>query len=252
MEPEWDRETLKLAQDEDIFGQEVIKLAKGDDAQEAIYYLSKDGILYRVENDGPKTFIPKVMEDSHDSPITGYLGQQKTSMSLKRIYFWPNMRTDMMNYCTSCDACNRKKTLPHVKKAPLQSFTPTTEPWELTSMDVVGPQVTLLNGNRYGLTFQDYFTKYVEAIPLPDQKANTVAGAFVENIIVDMVRQNDLSLTEEQTSPQVCSKKYVKYWGSKNYRRLVMLPRQMGRLKECTSTQGYAVTLHQREPKRLG
>ncbi|KAG5881432.1 hypothetical protein JTB14_030554 [Gonioctena quinquepunctata] len=47
IEPEWDRSTLKLAQDKDIFCQEVIKLA-----QEAIYYLSNDGIIYRVENDG--------------------------------------------------------------------------------------------------------------------------------------------------------------------------------------------------------
>ncbi|KAG5866373.1 hypothetical protein JTB14_021886 [Gonioctena quinquepunctata] len=189
MEPEWERATLKLAQDKDIFCQEVIKLVKEEDAQEASYYLSKDGILYRVENDGdklivPKTFIPKVMEDFHDSPMAGHPGQQKTLMSLKRRFFWPNMRTDVMKYCTSCDACNRRKTSPHVKKAPLQRFTPTTEPWELTSMDVVGPLVTSLNGNRYLLTFQDYFTKYVEAIPLPDQKADTIARAFVENVIV--------------------------------------------------------------------
>ncbi|KAG5868760.1 hypothetical protein JTB14_034646 [Gonioctena quinquepunctata] len=189
MEPEWERATLKLSQDKDIFCQEVIKLVKEEDAQEASYYLSKDGILYRVESDGdklinPKTFIPKVMEDFHDSPMAGHPGQQKTLMSLKRRFFWPNMRTDVIKYCTSCDACNRRKTSPHVKKAPLQRFTPTTEPWELTSMDVVGPLVTSLNGNRYLLTFQDYFTKYVEAIPLPDQKADTIARAFVENVIV--------------------------------------------------------------------
>ncbi|KAG5870343.1 hypothetical protein JTB14_038039 [Gonioctena quinquepunctata] len=72
----------------------------------------------------------------------------------------------------------------HVKKTPLQSFTSTTEPWELTSIDVVGPLVISLNGNRYLLTFPDYFTKFVEAISLPDQKANTIARAFVENITV--------------------------------------------------------------------
>ncbi|KAG5892262.1 hypothetical protein JTB14_034213 [Gonioctena quinquepunctata] len=185
-------------QDKDIFCQEIIKLVKKEDAQEASYYLSKDGILYRVESDGdklivPKTFIPKVMEDFHDSPMAGHPGQQKTLMSLKRRFLWPNMRTDVIKYCTSCDACNRRKTSPHVKKAPLQRFTPTTEPWELTSMDVVGPLVTSLNGNRYLLTFQDYFTKYVEAIPLPDQKADTIARAFVENVIVRHVRQKLLT-----------------------------------------------------------
>ncbi|KAG5876855.1 hypothetical protein JTB14_023549 [Gonioctena quinquepunctata] len=123
---------------------EVIKLVKEEDAQEASYYLSKDGILYRVENDGdklivPKTFIPKVMEDFHDSPMAGHPGQQKTLMSLKRRFFWPNMRTDVIKLHSTLHS--------------------TTEPWELTSMDVVGPLVTSLNGNRYLLTFQDYFTK---------------------------------------------------------------------------------------------
>ncbi|KAG5873006.1 hypothetical protein JTB14_025403 [Gonioctena quinquepunctata] len=65
-----------------------MKLVKEEDAQETVYYLSKDGILYRVENDGdelmvPKTCIPKVMEDFHDSPMAGHPGQQKTSASLK-------------------------------------------------------------------------------------------------------------------------------------------------------------------------
>lgn len=51
-------------------------------------------------------------------------------------------------------------------------------------MDIVGPKVHTMKGNRYLLTFQDYFTKYVEAIPIHDQKADTIARAFVENIIV--------------------------------------------------------------------
>ncbi|KAG5861212.1 hypothetical protein JTB14_019807 [Gonioctena quinquepunctata] len=71
-----------------------------------------------------------------------------------------------------------------MKKVPLQKFTPTQEPWELTSMDIVRPLVTSMNGNRYLLSFQDYFTKYPEVIPLPDQKADTIARAFVEQIIV--------------------------------------------------------------------
>ncbi|KAJ8975125.1 hypothetical protein NQ317_019945 [Molorchus minor] len=57
-------------------------------------------------------------------------------------------------------------------------------PWELTSMDIVGPLVISHKGNRYQLTLQDYFTKYPEAIPIPDQKAETVAKASVKKVIV--------------------------------------------------------------------
>lgn len=50
-------------------------------------------------------------------------------------------------------------------------------------MDIVGPLPTSYTGNKYILTYQDYLTRYVEAIPLPDQKAETVAKAFVTEII---------------------------------------------------------------------
>ncbi|KAG5862128.1 hypothetical protein JTB14_034074 [Gonioctena quinquepunctata] len=60
-----------------------MKLVKVNDAQEAVYYLAKDGILYRVENYGnklivPRTFISKVMGDFHDSPMAGHPRQEKT------------------------------------------------------------------------------------------------------------------------------------------------------------------------------
>ncbi|KAG5871242.1 hypothetical protein JTB14_007122 [Gonioctena quinquepunctata] len=143
-------------QDKDIFCQEVIKLVKEEDAQEAIHYLSKDGILYRVENDDdklivPKTFIPKVMEDFHDSLMAGHPGQQKTLMSLKRSTstlhsHHGTMGVDIDECCgTASNITQWKSTFAYVPRL---------------------------------------FHKILEAIPLPDQKADTIARAFVENVIV--------------------------------------------------------------------
>ncbi|KAG5867153.1 hypothetical protein JTB14_016230 [Gonioctena quinquepunctata] len=123
LEPEWDRDVLRKAQEQDEFCKFV--------------------------------YVNKVLEDFHDSPLAGHQGQQKTLLNIKKIFY-------IINYCIKCDACNRRKTSPHMKKVPLQKFTPTQEPWELTSMDIIGPLVTSMNGNRYLLTFQDYFTKYPE------------------------------------------------------------------------------------------
>jgi hypothetical protein len=50
-------------------------------------------------------------------------------------------------------------------------------------MNIVGPLPQTQNGNKYILTFQDTFTRYPEAVALPDQKAETVAHAFVSTII---------------------------------------------------------------------
>jgi len=39
-------------------------------------------------------------------------------------------------------------------------------------------------GNRYILTFQDDLTKFVAAIPIPKQDAETAAREFVQNVVL--------------------------------------------------------------------
>ncbi|KAG5869266.1 hypothetical protein JTB14_013889 [Gonioctena quinquepunctata] len=101
-------------------------------------------------------------------------------------------------------------------------------------MDAVGPLVTSLNVNRYLLTFHDYFTEYVEAIPLPEQKAHTIGEAFVENIIDRHGSPKRLLTDRGANFTSTLFREICKVLGIQNYRRLVMLPRQMGRLEECT------------------
>ena len=48
-------------------------------------------------------------------------------------------------------------------------------PFYMVGMDVLGPLKTTPRGNRYILTIVDYFTKYVEAYAIPDQKTETVS-----------------------------------------------------------------------------
>ncbi len=46
-------------------------------------------------------------------------------------------------------------------------------------IDFVGPITPISTaGNRYILTLSDYFTKFVEAVPLPDKTASGVATAL--------------------------------------------------------------------------
>ena len=54
---------------------------------------------------------------------------------------------------------------------------------ERVSMDILGPFITSHNGNKYVVTISDEFTKWTEAIALPNQEASTIAVAFVHNFI---------------------------------------------------------------------
>lgn len=54
--------------------------------------------------------------------------------------------------------------------------------WEILSIDVTGPHPRSSKGHIYILTMMDYFTKFVEIVPLRNQEATTLAKAVVERI----------------------------------------------------------------------
>jgi hypothetical protein len=49
---------------------------------------------------------------------------------------------------------------------------------------MVGPLPVMLEGGKYILMFQDELSKYVVAVPIEKQDAETVARAFVEKIVL--------------------------------------------------------------------
>ena len=50
-------------------------------------------------------------------------------------------------------------------------------------MDITGPLPTTESGQKYILVVGDYFTKWTEAFPLPNQEAKTVAEKLVNEVI---------------------------------------------------------------------
>jgi hypothetical protein len=50
-------------------------------------------------------------------------------------------------------------------------------------MDILGPLPITARGHEYVLVMSDHFTKLVEAVPIADQKAETVASAFIDNVV---------------------------------------------------------------------
>ena len=59
---------------------------------------------------------------------------------------------------------------------------PIGRPMEMVAMDFVGPLPLTERGNRHLLVIADYYTKWIEAIPTRDQKANTTAQALLEQV----------------------------------------------------------------------
>ncbi|GFT37120.1 retrovirus-related Pol polyprotein from transposon 17.6 [Trichonephila clavipes] len=56
-------------------------------------------------------------------------------------------------------------------------------PFERIAFDILGPLPRTASGNKYLLVVIDYFTKWPEVYPIPDQEAPTVAEAVVQHWI---------------------------------------------------------------------
>jgi len=56
-------------------------------------------------------------------------------------------------------------------------------PFERVQMDIFGPFSTSYKGNKYLLVISDCFTKWIEAFPLKNFKASTIAEVFVNQVV---------------------------------------------------------------------
>ncbi len=152
-----------------------------------------DGILCRkwVSNDG-KSFTRKIIlphsmretcfQELHGSKAGGHLGYTKTLHRLRDRYYWIGITADVRSYLRKCTSCARRKKPTKTRRAKLRQYT-VGAPLERVALDILGPLPETEKGNIYVLVIADYFTKWVEILPLPDQTAETVAKAFTEEFV---------------------------------------------------------------------
>jgi transposase InsO family protein len=84
-------------------------------------------------------------------------------------------------YVRNCDSCQRRKENREYI-APLGEVDETFA-FEVSSMDITVSYVTTPRKNKFLLTFVDHLTRYVEAFPLSDPIAETIACRYVTQIV---------------------------------------------------------------------
>ena len=65
-------------------------------------------------------------------------------------------------------------------KVPLTNI-PIGQPWEMVAVDILQLPLSSQH-NKYLLVVQDYFTKWAEAVPLPDQTEESITREFVSTL----------------------------------------------------------------------
>jgi transposase InsO family protein len=151
------------------------------------------GVVYRVwfnhkgEEDGLQLLTPdnikaQILQVAHDAATSGHYGEKKTVAKLRRHFFWPNLLSDVRKYCRSCAVCQKRKPPPTRPHHPLQQEA-IGEPLQKVTIDILGFEKCTCRGNRYILVMVDSLTKWAEAFPMPDERAETVARLLVEEFV---------------------------------------------------------------------
>ncbi|GBN82195.1 hypothetical protein AVEN_140172-1 [Araneus ventricosus] len=104
----------------------------------------------------------------------------KTLNKTRQRFYWDRLRADVENWCRECHACGARKGPKTRTKGRLQRYN-FGAPFERIALDILGPFPVTTKGNRYVLVLMDYFTKWPEAIPIPDPEASTIAEELVRS-----------------------------------------------------------------------
>ena len=128
---------------------------------------------WKILDDGTRTYRDRVyvpvdkalrgdiISQHHDTPMSGHYGRFKTAENILRDYWWPTLHRDIRVYVDGCETCQRTKAHRIPSKTPLHPFGPPSRPWEVITVDLVGP-IPECQGYNAVLTIVDWFTKAVK------------------------------------------------------------------------------------------
>lgn len=107
-------------------------------------------------------------------------GIKATVKLVTQRFVWPSIKADCREWARTCEQCQRSKVTRHVS-GPVGNFVPPAERFEHVHLDIV--IMPYSEGSRYCLTMVDRYTRWPEAVPMPNQEASTVARVFYDTWI---------------------------------------------------------------------
>ena len=156
------------------------------------HLLLEDGLLKRKydntkgSNYWSQMIVPhvsreEIMQELHAGSLEGRLGEDKTVGKIKQHFYWPGMQQVIVQWIRTCSACATRKSPSQHSRALLQTVT-SGFPMHIVAVDFLGPLPQSTAGNSYILVASDYFTKWMKAYAIPNQKAITVARKLVDQM----------------------------------------------------------------------
>ena len=125
----------------------------------------------------PYSLREKVFHHAHTDKLAGHFGISATLKRVRARFHFPEMQLFISAMTMSCQACIQKIKFPANQKSVFISRE-LSAPFQKISWDIVGKLPKSPDQNVFLLTMIDQFTRWPEAVPLPDKSAQSIAKAL--------------------------------------------------------------------------
>jgi hypothetical protein len=109
----------------------------------------------------------KMMSEVHDGLCGAHQSAYRMKWVIKHIgCYWPTMLEDCFEYYKGCQDCQK---FGNIQRVPASALNPIIKPWPFKGwgIDLIGQiNPPSSKGHKFVLLATDYFTKWIEAIPL--------------------------------------------------------------------------------------
>jgi len=122
----------------------------------------------------PPSLRKLIVTEMHN---VAHFGTDKGYQLLKDRYYWPNMYNYIKAFSKGCETCQKTKCDSSPPKAPLVPMYIPQAPMQFVAIDIAFLPKDQ-QGYQYILLIGDIFSKFVSAVPLREQTAQSIVDAF--------------------------------------------------------------------------
>lgn len=216
-----------------------------DNAHKGKTHLDEHGMLKIWVQSNELFWVPpfarkELIRENHASSFSGHLNVEIVYKKLKERYFWDGMYKDCVRFIKNCiDCLQRKATCARTQRSPRNK----AFPWKELAIDIVGPILVSINGNRFILTILDRFTGWAEAFALPSVETPIIVKTLMDNVFS---RFGLPKLIFSDNGPNFVSnlmKEFCKFLGVKTLTAPVYAPYSNGAVERFNRTLADGISM---------
>ncbi|XP_070036339.1 uncharacterized protein [Nicotiana tomentosiformis] len=145
-----------------------------------LFKICNDGVIRRCVLEEEQLSI---LEACHSSPYGGHHGGARTATKVLSCgFYWPTLYKDASELVRRYDECQRAGGISKKNEMPLTTILE-IDIFDVWGIDFMGPFVSSC-GNTYILVAIDYISKWVKAVSLPNNEAQSVVAFLKKNIFI--------------------------------------------------------------------